>query len=42
MEQQGRTVYLFTETFPFPGPDDPFLPDEVALLADVFDLETFC
>ena len=38
MEQQGRTVYLFTETFPFPGPDDPFLPDEVALLADVFDI----
>ena len=26
-------VYLFTETFPFPGGDDPFLGDEVEALA---------
>ena len=26
-------VYLFTETFPFPGGDDPFLGDEVRALA---------
>ncbi len=38
MQESRPTVYLFTETYPFPGPDDPFLPAEIRVLARTFDV----
>jgi glycosyltransferase involved in cell wall biosynthesis len=38
MHPPRPTVYLFTETYPFPGPDDPFLPAEVAVLSRRMDV----
>ena len=38
MQESRPTIYLFTETYPFPGPDDPFLPAEIRVLARIFDV----
>ena len=38
MNPPRPTVYLFTETYPYPGPDDPFLPAEVSVLSRRMDV----
>ncbi len=38
MHDSRPTVYLFTETYPYVGPDDPFLPAEVRVLARTLDV----
>lgn len=38
MDRRRPQLVLLTESFPFHGPDDPFLPREVKVLAGYFDI----